>query len=124
MKRFLVAGLLAIPLVAICVEDASAFFSICGQKSCTYSIVSPRICFGFDWGPQPCCGPVAASPLPPALPVKSMIEVPMPHAPVQAAPVSTTQPASYWLNTDSNLGNSYYNPAQAGYSAPSYWYGR
>src|SRR5262245_52422455 len=47
MKRILFAALLALPALGLIVTDASANWSICGQKSCSYSFQSPRFWFGF-----------------------------------------------------------------------------
>jgi hypothetical protein len=113
MKKFLFAAVLALPVLALAIEDASAGWNICGQKSCSYSFNSPRFWFGFDCGcPQGCAAPAApyAAPAGPALPGK-------PEAAV-VAPM-TTQPASYQVPAA-----GYYAPAQANYAVPSYWYGR
>lgn len=120
MKRILFAALLALPALGLVVTDASANWSICGQKSCSYSFQSPRFWFGFDCGCPPGC-PGAYAPAVPHAPV-----APLPAAPAvpaarpeaaQAAP-ATTQAASYYY-----AAPNYYAPT-GNYAVPSYWYGR
>lgn len=116
MKKIIFAALLALPALGLAISDASASWSICGQKSCTYQFHSPRVWFGFDCCapgcPAPCAAP-AAAPLPagPAIPAAR---------PEAALAAPTTQPASYQLPAA-----GYYAPAQQNaYAVPSYWYGR
>lgn len=118
MKKFLFAALLALPALGLAISDASASWSICGQKSCSYSFHSPRVWFGFD-----CCAPgcppqypahgPAAAPAGPAVPAAPA------GKPEAALAAPTTQPASYQY-----AAPSYYTPANYGYAVPSYWYGR
>lgn len=73
MKRLMLASLLALSLLGLSQEKASAFFSLCGKYNCnvnlrwcgTYNFTMPRVYFGVEWAPKPCCQPsTSCMPLP------------------------------------------------------------
>lgn len=136
MKK-LFLGLLVLSALGLALNEASASWNICGQKSCSYSFTSPRLWFGFDCCPPSCPGPVArpgapaaAVPVAPAAPWFNQYPPPVPHAQAPAAapaltpvPVAapTTLPASYQMGGN---GSGYANNYGTSYQVPSYWYGR
>lgn len=63
MKRLMLASLLALPLMGLSQDKASAFFSVCGKYNTninlrwcgTYSFTMPKVRFCIEWAPKPCC---------------------------------------------------------------------
>src|SRR5439155_5878033 len=63
---------LALPLMGLSEDKASAFFSVCGKYNTnvnlrwcgTYSFTMPKVRLCVEWAPKPCCEPCAQPPLP------------------------------------------------------------
>jgi hypothetical protein len=138
MKKLMVASLLALPLFALCQEQASAFFSICGSSCNNYSFQIPRFVIGFDTGVNNACCPTACHPgglnLPKGLPVGPAPAYPAGLAPLNSPPLppisalsapASVQPATYKTSaqpaapsTSSARQEIVMEPA------PTYWYSR
>jgi len=141
MRRILIATLLAVPVLAAATQDASAFFSTCGELHKKWSFTCPRIIFGIDSG---CAAPYtpisygnpyampanvgAAMPWYaggyPCCPPGGHAIAPQQMAPNAQAPApSATQPVSYqqYSYPQANYGYYYNTPSQG---IPAYWYFR
>lgn len=144
MRRFLIATLLAAPVLAFATQDASAFFSTTAEFHKKWSFTCPRIIFGVDSG---CAAPYtpisygtpcglnqsAAAAMPwyasgygqnmPAYAYGQQQQQMMPQqAPAPQAPAAT-QPVSYqqYSYPAPNYGYYYNTPSQG---VPAYWYYR
>lgn len=140
MRRILFAALLSVPSLALAAQEASAFFSICGDLKLKWNFCLPRIVFGIDWGcPPACCphppvhpiheldqmaacvAPWYAYPPPPGTAAAAAAQHhaarPMPSVPAAARPghprPSPVTQASYGY---------YYGTSQP--TVPAYWYSR
>ncbi len=153
MKRLVLSSLLALPILGLSENNASAFF--CFQGTCNYKIGFPRIVFGIDtgcaapYGPSmfnfghpghphgpwyqhfPHGGPHTAQPAPqPGAAPQGGQQLPAPRPATggDSAPAPTTQPTSYYPASYSPA--SYYQPVNYqyytpnSYAVPAYWYGR
>ncbi len=149
MKKLVLSSLLALPVLGLSANDASAFFCFQG----TYKISFPRIVFGidtgcsapygpsmFNFGPQghgqpggpwymhyPHGGQHAPQPANPQ-PGGQQLPAPRPATGGDVPPAPTTQPTSYYPG--SYYPASYYQPVNyqyytpSSYAVPAYWYGR
>jgi hypothetical protein len=149
MKKFLLAGLIAVSLVALSQQHAAAWckFGIGASFNCTYMSGGKHLSWNSEQPPPPgCCdhggGPYGYMPpgftTPTGLPSGSAGN-PTPQAPAAA---QTPMPPSHGAMADPsqwNYGQAYqtvgysYQDASYGYGygyypyysqAPSYWYGR
>jgi hypothetical protein len=146
MRRLLIATLLAVPVLAAATQDASAFFSTCGEFHKKWSFSCPRLIFGVDSG---CAAPYtpisygspyalnhsAAAAMPwyaggypcpaPGYACAPRPMMPQGAAPVQAVtpPPAGTQPVSYqqYGYPAANYSN-YYQSGNC--NVPAYWYFR
>jgi hypothetical protein len=138
MRRFLIATLLAVPVLAAATQDASAFFSTCGEFHKKWSFSCPRIIFGIDSG---CAAPhtplsygnpyALQQQIGCAMPWYAGYPVPQPGlqpGPCAARPMMppaqpqmATQPVSYqyYAQPQANYGYYYNTPSQG---VPAYWY--
>lgn len=137
MRRLLIATLLAVPVLAAATQDASAFFTTCGEFHKKWSFSCPRFIFGMDSG---CAAPytpisygtpcginqAAAQAMPwyaggyPQCP-PGYAAAPRPMMPQAAAPAPATQPVSYQYYAAPSYGAYYNTPS---YNVPAYWYFR
>lgn len=136
MRRMLLAALLSLASLASAAQDASAFFSVCGDLHLKWNFRLPRIVFGIDWGCPPACCPhphphpihhldhLAAAAMPwyasypaPAAGTHHHAARPMPTRPAFAQPAPVPQGSL----TQTAYGY-YYSAPQA--AVPAYWYPR
>jgi hypothetical protein len=136
MRRIVFAALLSLPALALAAQDASAFFSICGDCKLKFNFCLPRIVFGFDWGCPPAC-----CPHPPAHPIHHLDQMAACVAPWYASPpppgTAAAAAAQHHAFRAMPTAPTRHNPpsgvTQTGYgyyygspqpTVPAYWYSR
>jgi hypothetical protein len=112
MKRFVLASLLALPILGLHQENASAFFSFTGKNCHEYSFHFPRIMFGIDTGHfHNCNANFLGTGLPPCGPGPVAPPCP-PGAGAPAAPWFQQFPSYNWQHLSKQNGGVNAYPAQ------------
>jgi hypothetical protein len=126
MKRFLLAGLFALPLFALTQQSANAFYESWGQKSCSYSFCCPQLYFGFNLGGCPAYQPPCPPPMPVTYPGCPNV-LPFPNVtPLKPAPKNDQEPAKTEVPATYRYTAQPAAPAPAypQFQAPAYWFSR
>jgi hypothetical protein len=129
MRKFMIIGLLAVPLVALTEQRASAWvkfgFSVnllCGGKKFCFDGGQPPCTSCCNCSAPSCCAPVPYHHPHPGHPgFRPPLPAPVPGNAVPAP--SAVQPTGHWHGVGYQPASYYSNTGYSNYQVPSYWYG-